>query len=97
VPDLRVALQHEPLGFVERARLAQDLLRDGELAQVVQARCKSGQLDRGVVEAEAPGDAGRELADPFRVAAGIGVARVDRFREARRCAVGSLGLMMLLL
>ena len=45
MPDLRVALQHEPLGLVERARLAQDLLRDGELAEIVKARGKTGELD----------------------------------------------------
>ena len=42
VADLRMTLEHEPLGVGQRARLAQDLLRDRELAEVVQARRRAG-------------------------------------------------------
>ena len=45
VADLRVPLEHEPLRLGQRARLAEDLLRDRELAEVVQAAGEPGQLD----------------------------------------------------
>jgi hypothetical protein len=83
VADLRVPLQHEPLGFGQLAGLAQDLLGDRELAEVVQARRQPGQLDRLRVDAEARRDAGRKLGDTLGVAAGVDVACVDRLRQAR--------------
>ena len=49
--DLRVALEHEPLRVGQRARLAQDLLRNGELAEVVQAAGEARELDLLRVEA----------------------------------------------
>ena len=52
VADLRMPLEHEPLRLVERARLAQDLLGDRELAQVVQAAREARQLDLRLVDAE---------------------------------------------
>ena len=45
VADLGMAFEHEPLRVRERPGLAEDLLRDGELSEVVQARGKPGQLD----------------------------------------------------
>ena len=53
-PDLRVALEDHPLRLGQRARLAQDLLRDRELAEVVQARGEPGELDLFVGEAKPP-------------------------------------------
>ena len=85
--DLRVALEHEPLGIGERAWLAQDLLRDRELAEVVEAAREAGQLDLLLVEADALGQAGGQVRDAARVAARVGVAQVDGLGEARRGAV----------
>src|SRR5207248_9966127 len=82
VADLRVALKHEALGLVERAALPQDLFGDGELAEVVQARLDTRQLDLRILDAEPPRDARREIADAVGVTAGECVARVDRLREA---------------
>ena len=45
VADLRVPLNDEPLGVRQRAGLAQDLLGDRELAEVVQAAGEPRQLD----------------------------------------------------
>ena len=94
--DLRVALQHQALGVGERAGLAQDLLRDRELAEVVQAARQPCQLDLLLVEPDALGQPRGEVGDPAGVAAGVGVAEVDRFGQARRgavarCAIGAVG------
>ena len=43
--DLRVALEDEPLRIGERAGLAQDLLGDGELPEVVETAREAGELD----------------------------------------------------
>ena len=45
VADLRVPLEHEPLRVGQGCRLAQDLLGDRELAEVVQAAREARQLD----------------------------------------------------
>ena len=97
--DLRMALEHEPLGLAEHARLAEDLLGDGELAEVVQAGREPRQLGLGLVEPEPAGDPGGEVADPLGVAAGVGVARVDGLGEAggravARRTVGTLGELL---
>ena len=65
--DLRMALEHEPLGVRERAGLAQDLLGDRQLAEVVQACGQSRQLDLLVVEAEPRGEPRREVGDALGV------------------------------
>ena len=79
--DLRMPLEHEPLGVGERARLLQDLLRNGELAEVVQAGGEARQFDLLGVEAESHRDAGGQFAHPLRMEARVGVAGIDRFRE----------------
>src|SRR5439155_22165028 len=61
IADLRMALEDEALRLVEIAGLAQDLLRDRELAEVVEARREPGQLDLRLVDPEPPGDPRREL------------------------------------
>ena len=66
--DLRVPLDHEPLRLAQRARLAQKLLGDRELAEVMEIAGEPRQLDRRLVGAEPPGDPRRVLADALRVA-----------------------------
>ena len=77
-------LEDEPLRLAQRRRLAEDLLGDRELAEVVEVAGEPGQLDRRVVRAEAARDSRRVVADALRVAAGVRVALVDRLREALR-------------
>src|SRR5204863_1081214 len=86
-PDLGMALEHEPLGVGERARLSQDLLRDRELAEVVQAAGEARELDLFAIEADAVRNAGREIAHALRVATGVRVPRVDRLCQRGRRAV----------
>ena len=90
-----MALEYEPLGLVQRAGLAEDLLRDGELAEVVQAAGEACELDRLRVEAHPLGHAGCELADHVGVAARVRVARVDGVGEAggRAQAGGAVGAL----
>ena len=71
-------------GIGQRAGLAQDLLRDGELAEVVQAAGETRELDLLGVESQALRDLGGQFADPLGVTPGVRVAGVDRFREATR-------------
>jgi len=78
-----MALQHHALGVGQRSGLAQDLLGDRELAEVVQARGEAGELDLFLREAEPPRGSGGQVRDPLRVAACVDVARVDRTRQAR--------------
>ncbi len=87
VADLRMALEHEPLGVAERRRLPQQLLRDRELAEVVEVAAESDQLDRRLVGAEPARDPCGVLADALRVPSVVRVARVDRLREALGRAV----------
>jgi hypothetical protein len=91
--DLRVALQHHPLRLGERPGLAQYLLGDRELAEVVQACGQARELDVLLRQPEAPGHTGRELGDALRMAAGVDVAGVHGPREAggRSEAGGAVG------
>ena len=73
-----MTLEHQPLGCAQRTRLAEDLLRDRELADVVQASGEAEQLHLVGVQLHARADAGRQLADLGGVLAGVGVARIDR-------------------
>jgi hypothetical protein len=74
VTDLRVALEHESLGIGQGRRLAEDLLRDRELAQVVQAGREPDQLDLVRAEIEALRDLGCEPRNALGMAAGVRVA-----------------------
>src|SRR5262249_61767873 len=76
--DLRMPLQHEALRLVQGPRLAQDLLGNCELAEVVQARGEPRQLDLPLVEPEAAADARCKLADALRMTARARIARVHR-------------------
>ena len=61
--DLRMALEHEPLRAGEWPWLAEDLLGDRKLAEIVQAARKPRELDVLLVEAEVGGDARGQLGD----------------------------------
>src|SRR5207248_8404555 len=74
----------EPLRLVERRGLAQDLLRNRELADVVQAAREPRELDLDLVDAEPARDPRGQLADALRVTSRVRVALVDRLREASR-------------
>ena len=76
-----MALEHLALARGERAALAQDLLRDRDLAEVVKAAREADELDLLLRQAEARRARGRQLADPLGVAADVRVARVDRTGE----------------
>src|SRR6185436_18717352 len=82
--DLRMPLEHQPLRLVQRVRFAEDFLRDRELAEVVEIPSEPGQLDRRLLRAEPAGDSRRVLADPLRMASRVGIALVDRLRQALR-------------
>ena len=91
-----MALEDEALGLVQGAGLSQDLLRDGELAEVVQAPGQACELDLLGLEAHSLGHARGELADHVGVRARVGVARIDRMgkrcrRAQARRPVGPLG------
>src|SRR5205085_8930679 len=79
-PDLRMALEHEPLRITERVPLAEDLLGDRKLAEVVEIAGEPRQLHRRLVGAETPRDSRRVLADALRMAPRVGIALVDRLR-----------------
>ena len=83
VADRRVTLEHVLLAPRERARLAQDLLGHGELADVVQPAREPDQLDLLLGQAQTRGDPGGEIADPGRVTSLERVAGVDGARERR--------------
>ncbi len=72
----------EPLGAGERPRLAEDLLGNRKLAEIVEAAGEAGQLDLLLVEPEPRCDPGGELGDARRVTARVGVSEVDCLRQA---------------
>ena len=81
LPLDRVAVHDLPLLRVERAVLVDDLLRHGDLADVME---EGGELDvapLAQVEAELVGDPERQLDDPAAVAAGVGVVGLDHVAE----------------
>src|SRR4051812_32556548 len=63
VADLRMALEQLSLVFRQSVRLAEDLVRNGELAHVVEAAGDAYDLDVVRAEAEARRDPLRELRD----------------------------------
>src|SRR5438132_8538921 len=78
-----MTLEHLALAGGERAALAEDLLRDRELAEVVQLAREANQLHLVLRQVEPLRDGCRVLADPLRVAADVRVAGVDRTGEQR--------------
>src|SRR5262245_26029631 len=72
-----MALEHEPLRIGQPRGLPEDLLRDRELAEIVEAASEPRQLDLVDREVELLGDLRRQCRDTLGVAAGVCVARVD--------------------
>jgi hypothetical protein len=83
VADLRVALDDASLRGGEGPGLVQDLLRDQELPDVVEAAGDADELDLLAVQPEPDREPGRELADVVRMAADVDVALDHRVRSAR--------------
>ena len=84
--DLRMALEHSRSASLS----AFALRRTSSGSRACRGRGGSrepDQLDRRLVGAEPAGDPRGVLADALRVAAGVGIALVDRLREALRRAV----------
>ena len=73
-------------GFRQGVRLLQDLLRDRELAEVVQAACEPHQLDVRGGQLELLRDRAGDRGHSLGMAAGVHVARVDGACEGRRGA-----------
>src|SRR5215210_3716018 len=84
--DLRVPLEHHPFRIGERAWLAQNLLGDRELAEVVQAGREPRELDLLFGEAQPTRRARREVGHPLRMTAGVDVPSINGAREARGSA-----------
>jgi hypothetical protein len=70
-----------PLLGAELARLVEDQVRDGELAEVVQQAGAAQRAQRLGVEAEARAEGDGDLGDALGVAAGVRRLRVDHARE----------------
>ena len=92
VPELRGAPQdpladhgvlghHAPLGVGQRPGLVEDLVRDRELADVVQQRAVAHLLEVGGREAEQARDVRGQRDDLLGVLVGVVVAGLDRGRQ----------------
>ena len=68
-----MALEDEPLRAGQRTGLAEDLLGDCELAEVVEAAGEPSELDLLLVEPEARCDPRGQLGHARGVATGVGV------------------------
>ena len=85
-----VGLHDRPLVVVERAGLVDDLVRDRDLADVVQQRGELGRAAGLVVDAEVVGDRDGQLDDVLGVLAGVLVVGLDDVAEQQRgAAVGA--------
>ena len=92
-----VGLHDRPLLVVERARLVDDLVRDRDLADVVQQRAELGGAAGVLVDPEPVGDGHGELDDVLGVLAGVGVVGLDDVAQQQsRPAVGARELDRLL-
>ena len=90
VRDHRVRLHDLPLALVERGRLAQDLLGDADLPDVVEQGADLDRLELLAAEAELPGERERERGHALGVAARVDVLRLHAARErGDRVAVGA--------
>ena len=80
-PSSACRLHERPLLLGQARGLQQDRVRDRELADVVEERGVSEQVELRLREPELAADRERELLHAPRVAGGVGVARVDGRRE----------------
>ena len=87
-----MAFEHEPFRVCEVSRLAEDLLRNRQLPEVVKRPGEARQLDLFRVQTEPQRDSRGQLRDALRVAAGVRVTRVDRLckRSGRAEARGAV-------
>ena len=76
-----VGLDHRELLGRERARLEQDGVGDGDLAEVVQRRGAAQHADGAVLQPERPPEPGRQGADALRVLRRVVVAVLRGLRE----------------
>ncbi len=81
--DHGVLAHHRPLELVERAGLVEHLVRDRDLADVVQQRGLTHAVDLDLVERELLGDARGEVDHELGVLAGVAIALQQRLGEAR--------------
>ena len=83
--DVRVLVHQPPLFVRQHPCLAQDLVRDGDLADVVERRGQPQQLDPRVGQTERPRDVGGEGADALEMRAGGAVVVFDRTAQPSQC------------
>jgi len=84
--DDRVRLHQLALLGRERAGLVDDLVRDSDLAHVVQQRHELRVTAAPCVEAELLGDSDRKRDDIAAVRAGVGIVGLDDVSEQERCS-----------
>ena len=78
-----------PLALVERAGLVEDLVRHGELPEIVQLRRTVELVELGAMEAQPAPDVDREAGDVLDVRLEVGLSGVVR-ASRRTCIVRSV-------
>ena len=78
-----MALHHDPLVVVERARLVEDRLGDPDLADVVHQRADLDRIEIRARVAEPLRKPDRDVGDALGVTAGVVVLRLHRARQRR--------------
>lgn len=81
VAEVNVLLDDFELGAAEAAGLGEELEGDADLAEVVDAGAEVEAVDAVFREAEQAADADAEVGDAALMAAGVGIALVDGFRD----------------
>src|SRR5204862_7329435 len=79
--ELRMRLHHGPLLGGQASGLREDLVRDTDLADVVQQSTELEPLQRALAEAELAADKQREIRDPARMGRRVLVVRLERIRK----------------
>jgi hypothetical protein len=88
-----VPLHDHPLRVVERAGLVEDLLRDADLADVVEETAETERAQALGRELELAADLDGIVGDALGVALGVGVLRLDRVRERDQDRLGTLEIV----
>ena len=70
-----------PFALVEGSRLVDQLVRDGDLADIVQERAELDVAPGALIETDPVGDADRQLDDALAVDAGVGIVVADHVAE----------------